>query len=467
MRQFLVLFGLFFVTWLSCKQDDSPPVAQAEAAEQYPGGAQATTFDFGENAFGVQAKGMTAEQDGYFVTGNSFFRSNWVTAPGSVQTLDGLGPLLNDISCGSCHFKDGRAQPPGGPGEPLRGLLFRLSVPGMDAHGAPLGEPVYGGQLQDKAINNVFNEAQVWVSYQELSGQYPDGAGYSLRKPNYDFQNLRYGPFAAGWMYSPRIAQQLPGLGLLEIVPEADILAFADENDGDGDGISGKANYVWDVENQQLALGRFGWKANQPSLKQQTAGAFNGDIGITTNLFPQDHLTATQLLQYPNVPNGGQPELSDETLRKVVSYLQSLSVPARRDYDAPNILRGKYLFAEINCDGCHRPQLNTGVAGEIAALQQQKIWPYTDLLLHDMGPDLADNRPDFLATGTEWRTPPLWGVGLIPVVNDHSFLLHDGRARNVEEAILWHGGEAEKSREAFQKLSAEDRLSLLAFVGSL
>jgi CxxC motif-containing protein (DUF1111 family) len=173
------------------------------------------------------------------------------------------------------------------------------------------------------------------------------------------------------------------------------------------------------------------------------------------------------LLQYPNVPNGGQPELSDETLRKVVSYLQSLSVPARRDYDAINILRGKYLFSEINCQGCHRPQMTTGVSGEIATLQQQKIWPYTDLLLHDMGPDLADNRPDFLATGTEWRTPPLWGLGLIPVVNDHSFLLHDGRARNVEEAILWHGGEAEKSRDAFKKLSAEDRLSLLAFVGSL
>ena len=442
-------------------------LAEVETNEQYTGGSQATTFDFGENAFGAQAKGMTAEQDGFFVTGNSFFRTNWITAPGSVQSLDGLGPLFNDISCGSCHFKDGRAQPPSGPGVPLRGLLLRLSIPGVDAQGAPLGDPIYGGQFQEKAIINVLAEGQVWVNYQEMSGLYPDGTTYSLRQPVYEFRNLNYGDFAPGWMYSPRIAQQLPGLGLLEIVPEATILSYADETDSNGDGISGKPNYVWDVENQQTTLGRFGWKANQPSLKQQTAGAFNGDIGITSTMFPQDHLTPVQVEQYPVVPNGGTPEVSDDILKKVVSYLQFLSVPARRDYDDQNILRGKYVFNDINCASCHRPQVNTGSGGAVAALQNQKIWPYTDLLLHDMGPGLADGRPDFLASGSEWRTPPLWGIGLIPVVNAHSFLLHDGRARNVEEAILWHGGEAEQSRDAFKKLSRDDREAVIRFVESL
>ncbi len=438
-----------------------------EAEDLYTGGSLATTFDFGENAFGIQAKGMSAAQDGQFVVGNSFFRSNWVTAPSSVTTLDGLGPIFNAISCGSCHFKDGRAKPPETPGEPLRGLLFRLSVPGADPHGSPLGDPVYGGQFQEKSILNVLHEGDVSVQYAEMAGLYDDGNSYSLRQPNYSFHNLNYGAFAPGWMHSPRIAQQLPGLGLLEMVPETDILSHADEHDSNGDGISGRPNFVWNVETQSSTLGRFGWKANQPNLKQQAAAAFNGDIGITSNLFPQDHLSPTQLQQYPDLPNGGAPELSDDFLQKVVTYLQALSVPARRNHDAPDVLRGKFVFSEIKCATCHRPQLNTGNNGDISALKGQKIWPYTDLLLHDMGSGLADGRPDFLASGLEWRTPPLWGIGLVPVVNGHSYLLHDGRARNVEEAILWHGGEAEKSKEAFKKLEKSDRDALILFVNSL
>lgn len=462
--------AVFFAILLfsSCEQDENTPVvAAAENDEQYSGGANATTFDFSENAFGVQVKGLSSKQSDYFVTGNSFFRSNWVTAPASVESLDGLGPVFNAISCGSCHFKDGRAKPPGSPDELLNGLLFRLSIPGTGPYGEPLGDPVYGGQLQDKAILFVKNEARVRVTYQEIAGQYADGTPYSLRKPLYEFYDLNYGDFSPGWMYSPRIAQQLPGLGLLEIVPEAVILYFSDENDANGDGISGRPNYVWDFENQQVTLGRFGWKANQPGLSQQTAGAFNGDIGITTSLFPQDHLSPAQQQQYPGIANGGSPELPDETLNKVVSYMHSLSVPARREHDDATVLRGKYLFQQLNCSGCHRPSMNTGVGGQISALHNQKIWPYTDLLLHDMGADLADNRPDYLASGSEWRTPPLWGIGMIPTVNDHSFLLHDGRARNVEEAILWHGGEAEKAREEFKKLTKEDREAILIFLNSL
>jgi len=458
---------LLLLLFAACKKGNDPSIASVEPDEQYVGGINGTTFDFGQNAFGGQVDGLSADERGFFVVGNSFFRSNWITAPASVQSLDGLGPIFNAISCGSCHFKDGRAKPPSQAEETLNGLLFRLSIPGTDPYGGPLGDPVYGGQLQDKALLNVLNEARIRVIYQEINGQYTDGTPYSLRQPSYDFIDLNYGPFAPGIMFSPRIAPQMPGLGLLEIVPDADILVFADENDSDKNGISGKANQVWDAEKQQVVLGRFGWKANQPNLSQQTAGAFNGDLGITSNLFPQDHLSTTQQQQYPNLPNGGTPEITEDLFQKVVSYNRTLAVPARRDHDDVTVLRGKFLFSQLHCSGCHRPEMNTGTGGSIAALHNQKIRPYTDLLLHDMGPELADNRPDFLATGIEWRTPPLWGIGLIPTVNAHSFLLHDGRARNIEEAILWHGGESEKSRDEFKKLNKTDRDALLKFVESL
>lgn len=461
------IFPALALLMLSACRDEQPPVAPQETDEQYAGGKNLTTFDRSENAFGVQGKHLSADEEGYFVTGNAFFRSNWVTAPASVQTLDGLGPLLNAISCGSCHFKDGRAKPPAFPEETLNGLLFRLSIPMGADHGDLLGDPVYGGQLQDKAILNVLPEAHVRVTYQEITDYYADGTAYSLRKPVYEFYDLQYGEFAAGLMYSPRIAPQMPGLGLLEIVPESEILAWSDPDDSNHDGISGRPNYVWNAAKQQSTLGRFGWKANQPDLLQQTAKAFNGDIGITTNLFPEDHLSPFQQQQYPGIPNGGTPELNDETLQKVVSYARTLSVPARRDWENQEVLRGKFLFSELQCDDCHRATFNTGTEGAITALHNQNIRPYTDLLLHDMGPELADNRPDFLATGSEWRTPPLWGIGMIETVNDHTFLLHDGRARNMEEAVLWHGGEAERSRNDFKKLSVTDRAALIRFLESL
>jgi CxxC motif-containing protein (DUF1111 family) len=466
MRQLLVIL-VILITCYACQKDEKPPIAPAVADEQLSGGINGTTFDKSSNAFGVQLKGLTADEEGFFVTGNAFFRSNWVVAPASVQTLDGLGPVFNAISCGSCHFKDGRAQPPATPDAPLNGLLFRLSVPGTGIHGAPLGDPIYGGQLQDKAILNIKNEGRVRVAYQELLGSYQDGSVYTLRQPSYDILDLNYGDFAPGIMVSPRIAQQVSGLGLLEIVPEQEILSFVDENDSNNDGISGRANYVWDIGTQTTLLGRFGWKANQPNLLQQTADAFNGDIGITTNLVPNSHFSPIQEQQYPTIPNGGSPELSDELLLKVVSYIRSLSVPAARDYDDVTVLRGKYLFKDLNCTGCHRPTFITGNEGSIAALKNQKILPYTDLLLHDMGAELADGRPDFQASGAEWRTPPLWGIGLLQTVNGHTSLLHDGRARNVEEAILWHGGEAANARKGFTELSATDRDAVIAFIHSL
>jgi CxxC motif-containing protein (DUF1111 family) len=448
-------------------EENKPALATVEEGEELSGGENLSSFDFSENAFGKEAKTLTGDQLTDFVVGNSLFRSNWVTAPASVQSLDGLGPMMNAVSCGSCHFKDGRAKPPETSGEKLNGLLFRLSVSGQGQHGQPLDDPNYGGQLQDKSILGVDNEADIIVSYEEIVGQYADGTSYHLRKPHYTFQNLHFGNFSADVMVSPRIAQQLPGLGLLENISAETILSFADEHDSNGDGISGKPNYVWDEKNQKTVLGRFGWKANQPSILQQTAGAFNGDMGITTTLFPGENLTAAQKQKYTDVPNGGEPEIDDNRLDRIIFYIQTLSVPARRDWENTEVLRGKKLFADLQCSACHISKMQTSSTGTLDALNTQTIRPYTDLLLHDMGPGLADNRPDYLADGNEWRTPPLWGLGLIKTVNKHTYLLHDGRARNMEEAILWHGGEGENSKVNFTTLPKTDREALLKFLESL
>lgn len=440
-------------------KDDPEPKGHYEVNEEFSGG-ELTKFDFGENAFGHSAPNLSFEQENSFVVGNSFFRSNWTTAPASASARDGLGPIFNASSCGACHPKDGRSAPPRIFGEPLNGLLFRLS----GANGDP--EKTYGGQLQDKAILGKKAEAKVGVNYSEVSGKFKDGSFYTLRKPNYMFSDWAYGDIESGFLFSPRVGNQLAGVGLLEALDEASILANVDINDANRDGISGKANYVFDEVTKTFKLGRFGWKSNQPNLLQQTAGAFNGDIGITSSVFMKDHVTEAQQ-DLKSIPNGGEPEISDKNLNEVVFYLQTLSVPARRNFQDQDVLHGKLLFNQLGCASCHIPTFKTGIFHKVAVLREQSIRPYTDLLLHDMGTELADNRPDFEANGNEWRTPPLWGLGMIETVNGHTFLLHDGRARNIEEAILWHGGEAEGSKSSFLNLKKEDRTKLLKFLESL
>jgi CxxC motif-containing protein (DUF1111 family) len=270
---------------------------------------------------------------------------------------------------------------------------------------------------------------------------------------------------ANGVLVSPRVANQIIGLGLLEAVEEQTLLNFADENDANGDGISGRANYVYDKMTNSLKMGRFGWKANQPNIRQQVAAAFVNDMGITSYVFPDE--ICPPGVDCNAIPNGGSPEISDSNFDKVVLYSQTLSVPMRRNYNDQNVLRGKQIFNSINCAACHIPKMQTGSGHSVASLRNQTIRPYTDMLLHDMGSGLADNAPDYLASGTEWRTQPLWGIGLINKVNKHTKLLHDGRARNVTEAILWHGGEAQASKDKFKQLSAKDREDLLAFINSL
>ena len=428
-------------------------------------GGEGTVFDATIAAFAQPSRNLPLSQRTDFFVGNALFNRDWVTAPSSTEGSDGLGPVFNARSCSSCHFKDGRGRPPIPPEDDSVGILFRLSIPGVAADGGPVPDPAYGGQLNQAAILRVPPEGHVVITYEELPGTYGDGEAYSLRRPHYALEDLAFGPADPDLRVSPRTAPFMIGLGLLEALDADTILAGADPDDHDGDGISGRPNYVHDVISGETRLGRFGWKANVPGLEQQNAGAFVGDIGMTSPLFPDQNCTAAQTA-CEAAPTGGDPELDQNKLDIVTFYSRHLAVPARRDVLDPDVQRGEQLFAAIGCAGCHTTTLVTGASAE-PALAGQRIHPYTDLLLHDMGEGLADDRPDFLADGRGWRTAPLWGIGLIETVNRHTLLLHDGRARGAAEAILWHDGEAAAAREQFRTLPREDREALLRFLASL
>ncbi len=436
-----------------------------EPGEELAGG-DTTVFETGGMAFSLAARNLKgARRDDFFV-GNAFFKRNWVTAPASTSGQDGLGPTFNATACAACHFMDGRGAPPQIEGDEFLGLLVRLSVPGMDEHGGPLDEPNYGGQFNHHAVIGVMAEGSSHVTYTEQPGMFADGTSYSLRAPTYTFTELAFGPLSSSAMFSPRTANAMIGLGLLEAIPEDELLDYADPDDADGDGISGRENRVWDPISQSTRLGRFGWKSNQPGIAQQVSGAFLGDIGITSALHPGQNCPASQTSCSAAI-TGGDPEADASTINTVTYYSRLLAVPARRDVEDAQVLRGKQMFHSAGCASCHVPKYSTGDFAGIPELENQIVFPYSDLLLHDMGDDLADHRPDFLATGNEWRTPPLWGMGLVEVVNGHTNFLHDGRARNTSEAILWHGGEGEKAREAFRTMKSVDRAALVRFVESL
>ena len=461
------LFVLLLVfTFQCCKKDPGIAIPTIENSEELSGG-DFTTFDVSPQAYGNAGLSLDGIGLDKFAVGNSFFRNNWVAAPSSTVARDGIGPMLNALSCSGCHFNDGRGRPPLNPGEKLSSMLIRLSTSAVESHGAPVGLIEYGEQLNNKSIPGATAEGDVLVNYIENLGKYDDGAEYSLRNPTYNFINLAYGAFPSDFLFSPRVAPQMPGLGLLEAIDEKSILANADPNDSNKDGISGRPNIVWDNEKNQNALGRFGWKANQPSISQQTAAAFVGDMGITSSLFPLEHLGKKQHLLYDSLPKGGKPEIEKNILDNVIFYSSTLSVPARRNWTEKQVVNGKSLFMKTGCGNCHIPSFVTGVHSFINELSNQKIMPYTDLLLHDMGPELADGRKDFEANGNEWRTPPLWGLGLLKKVSNHTFLLHDGRARNFEEAILWHGGEAIEAQKSFKKLDKLEREAMIKFIESL
>ena len=430
-------------------------------------GGGTTRIDASRNSFSLPAPNLTTAERRAFEVGDSFFTQNWVTAPASTEARDGLGPTFNAQACSSCHILDGRGAPP----DPIQagahpGLLIRLSIPGVDAvTGAPLPDPRYGGQLQDRSVLGVPAEGVVRVSYEMIIGTYGDGTVYELRMPVFEITDLAFGPLAADIRTSPRLAPQVIGMGLLEAIPAEAIRALADPGDANGDGISGRANIVWDARQGIPALGRFGWKANVATVEQQAAGAFHGDLGVTSSLHPAENCPGGQTACAEAI-SGGSPEITESRLGAVTIYTRTLSVPAMRNFDTEQVRSGARLFEEFGCASCHTVTHQTGQT-DIAALSEQTIHPYTDLLLHDMGTGLADGREDFAASGSEWRTPPLWGIGLIEAINGERFLLHDGRARTLEEAILWHGGEGEEAKEAFRLADAEQRAALIAFLEAL
>lgn len=429
-------------------------------------GGTTTTYLDTREAFSAPLANLDPSRLRSFAFGRHLFRRNWVIAPASVESLDGLGPTFNRVSCSGCHLKDGRGRPPKSAEEPMKSMLVRLSVPGSGPNGGPLPHPIYGSQLQDKGILGVPKEGRATIRYRDIKGVFTDGQPYSLRVPIYEFTELNHGPLGKDTMYSPRVAPATHGLGLLEAIEEEVIEARADPDDLNGDGISGRINRVWDPVTKHSALGRFGWKANVANLYLQVAFAAVGDMGITTSLFPSQNCPPAQTA-CALAPDGGVPELDDQRLQKLVLYARSLAVPARRNVEDPTVRRGEALFASAGCAGCHVPNLITGTITALPELADQNIHPYTDLLLHDMGAGLADGRPDFQASGQEWRTPPLWGIGLVSRVNLHRFFLHDGRARGLMEAILWHGGEAETAREVVRAMPAVDRDALTTFLKSL
>jgi len=461
------VLGCLFAVVSYADANTNPVVVVDQMAFRNPrSGGEGTVFLEGKASLERPLANITLENRRKFVVGNSFFNQNWVTAPASTEARDGLGPLFNARSCSACHHKDGRGMA-FNELEPSIATLVRLSIPGHHRKDGVIPDPVYGDQLQTKAIGEVKPEAVIAVTFEESSGSYGDGSIYTLNKPVVHLNDLASGPLHSNVQMSVRAANAVYGLGLLEAVSETDILEKADEADADGDGISGRPNYVWDVEAGQTRLGRFGWKANQPNVKQQAAIAFNADIGLTSALFPNENWTDHRAGELSKLPDGGRPEISDLIMDRMLAYLRTLAVPARRHVDSPLVIEGERLFYELRCNDCHVTSYTTSAMPGFPELERQTIHPYTDLLLHDMGPDLADGRSDFEATGSEWRTPPLWGIGLHQTVNSGVGFLHDGRAKSFEEAILWHGGEAQQSRDRFIRLDSASRQAVLAFIESL
>ncbi|MDE1993628.1 MAG: c-type cytochrome [Rhizobiaceae bacterium] len=461
--------------------------SKAEAYEAMESGATTSIAPVSRNIFSQPSANLGLEREQNFHLGNALFRQLWVSSPSSTQATDGLGPLFNARSCQSCHIRDGRGHPPETAGAAATSMVLRLARPAAtpdeehavkDFKALNFPDATYGVQLQDLAVPGLAAEGKVSVDYTEENVTLPGGEIGSLRKPHYSVTDLAYGPLDPATTLSPRIAPPMIGLGLIEAIPEADILAHADPDDKDGDGIRGRASIVRDHRTGQIALGRFGWKAQNATVRDQVADAFVTDIGISnpdrTNAHGDCTARETHCLA---MPTGVQKRLGDTEapgpiLDLVTYYSENLAVPARRKASFPDVLHGKQMFYQSGCAACHTPKFVTRddlkeADGKDKAQAFQLIWPYSDFLLHDMGDGLSDGQQVGVASGRDWRTPPLWGIGLTQTVSGQQAYLHDGRARTLTEAILWHGGEAEKARNAFANLPQDDRQALINFLESL
>jgi CxxC motif-containing protein (DUF1111 family) len=453
--------AVFTILMISCSDNNSEDVYEdlPSLEDRLLAGGQTTVFLTSSNSFSTPAPNINGSDLADHLDGDVDFESVFVTAPALIN--QGLGTIFNNSSCVSCHPRDGRPSFPANING-RSGFFLRVSLPGQLENGAPIPVPGFGTQIQNQAIFGYQPEGKFQVTYTDIVEMLSDGTEITLKKPTYSLIDT-YIPFPGNGLLSPRIGSPVFGLGLLEVITESDILQNQDINDIDGDGISGKANYVFDAVSGTTKIGRFGWKANTATILEQCAGAYNGDMGITSYLKPIE----TGFGQSNGEDGfGDDPELADPILQRVALYCKTLAVPASRNITVSNVRRGAKIFEQLECAKCHIPKMQTGLS-PIAALANQTIFPYSDMLLHDMGDGLADHRPDFLASGNEWKTRPLWGIGLTNVVNNHTNFLHDGRAKSITEAILWHGGEALNSKNKFKQLSAKDRNDLLSFINSL
>ena len=435
----------------------SPAPDQVDA----PAG-RATVQGTGREAFNQHVNDLTDDQLKTFALGDRVFGTSWVEAPSTLEQFDGLGPYFSRRSCSGCHIRDGRGLPPSGaPGDD--GIYVIRLVRELDETLMP--DPNYGDQLSESALPGLAPEGHLAVHWLEQPFRFPDGEMASLRSPAFEVHDLAFGPLALDTHVLARLAPALTGVGLLEAIPDSAILAREDPNDRDGDGISGRVRRLVNGPEGAFEIGRFGWKADEASLVEQVSRALQMDMGITSDTRPEVDLSPAESLAAKR-PEGGHPEIDTATFSALVDYCAMLGVPARRNVTDPRVVHGSVLFTAAGCNSCHGGVYTTD-GSEFAALSKQRIEPMTDLLLHDMGSGLAEPFSDPSVSGAEWRTPPLWGLGLHNRVSGHRYLLHDGRARNLIEAILWHGGEARASRDRFVRMSSADREALLDYLDSL
>lgn len=485
-KAFRLAVFVLSVSWLlsGCGQQTNNPLLPAGSASTYP---------IAFHDLELPVSNMPADRQADIMAGKALAHQPWVKAPTATTARDGLGPLYNARTCLACHISGGRGTVPADNQSQLFSALLRISISGENNHtlttSGVIPHPLYGDQLQTQstalmhqlkqqspsviaASGDVAPEARVYLNWQEKVVTYPDGQQITLRFPEADIRELAYGPTGPAAV-SLRVAPAIHGMGLIELINQQDINQLADPEDNNNDGISGRVNRVWDARSQSTMPGRFGLKANKPTLEMTIAGAFANDLGISNPLFPSQPCTAAQqaCLKAANGNNAEGFELPEKLLQSVVAFNRHLGVPARTEKTQKNTATGAELFRNTGCSLCHQPDFVTAKSTAWPLISNQTIWPFSDFLLHDMGAELADNRTDFLASGSEWRTAPLWGMASVLAISQRfhgtAALLHDGRARSVEEAVLWHGGEASAVREHFMQLAKAERAALIAFVNSL
>jgi CxxC motif-containing protein (DUF1111 family) len=448
-------------------------------------GAFASFFCFQPVAFASDyskpIKGIDVEDKLDFKIGEGVFQKFWVPSPSSTTASDGLGPLHNTRSCNSCHLNNGRGHAPEADvnGASIPSFLIRIGQsykqpsPVADFMYPNLGDKFYGKQLQGHSAQNVLPEGDYYLSYETRSEALADGTRVELRKPHLHWSTLNYGPFEKNTGFTMLVSPALVGMGLLDNIPNDTIIENSDPDDKNNDGISGRVSWVPSNGGKEKIIGRFGYKASAPSVTAQNQAAFNTDLGLSTPLNPAASGDCTELQkECIKSPNGNSKHLDnlevDKQQTRLVDLFVSLSSPpSMRNLSESTFLEGKEIFDNGGCASCHIPKMETGKNSSFTALNNRTFYPFTDMLLHDMGPELASGFPIFSAMPNEWRTAPLWGIGLSEKVSGRAGFLHDGRARTIEEAILWHGGEAKTSQQFYKQLNKEYRKKLIYFLESL